>query len=141
MPTFRIGVDMRIRNFTPRAVQLLVEMPGPISGYVHSHDRVLDATFQHVVWLPSEGNARVQQFDEPIREHIIASYLIPVVRVTFGVPIDLPSPEQGTMLLVNPVTAYAAKDSGRTTDDLFLPNRPVRGDRGTIIGYTRFAVV
>lgn len=66
---------------------------------------------------------------------------IPVMKTTFGAPVDLPDPEDGVYYLVSLATANAAKAAGRTTDDLLLTLNPVRDADGRIIGCTALGAV
>lgn len=110
---------MKIKNLTPHAIYIVGE-----------NDNVV-AMFQ------SEGVARAEQKDEPAGE----LNGIPLVKSTFGIPVDLPDYERGTYLIVSSITANAAKAAGRTTKDLLLTSVPVRDVSGAIIGCKAFAVV
>lgn len=109
----------KIKNLTPHAIYIVGE-----------NDNVV-AMFQ------SEGVARAEQKDEPAGE----LNGIPLVKSTFGEPIDLPDPEENTYLIVSLVTANAAKAAGRTTEDLLLTSGLVRDEQGRIIGCNAFAIV
>lgn len=101
-----------IKNLTPHTVTILNE------------DGSVLAAFE------SEGVARATQKTERVGE--IEG--IPLVRTTFGEPIDLPDPEEGTYFIVSPATANAAREYGLTTKDLLLTCEPVRNAEGQIIG-------
>jgi hypothetical protein len=66
---------------------------------------------------------------------------IRLTRTVFGLPIDLPDPSNGIYLVVNAVTARAAKAAGRSTDDLLLPAEPIRDEQGRIVGCRSLSVV
>ncbi len=59
---------------------------------------------------------------------------IPIVKTTFGEPVDLPEYSQGTYYIVSALTAKAASLSGRNTRDLLLTGKTVRNSDGQIIG-------
>lgn len=96
----------------------------------------LDGT-EVAVYPPSGLVARAAQADQSVG----TVEGIEVVRTTFGVPTDLPDPEEGTWLIVSLATANAAKAAGRITDDLLLTSNPVRDDGGRIVGCRRFAIL
>jgi len=87
--------------------------------------------------FPSKGIARATQISEP------AGSLdgIELTRMTFGETYDLPSPAPDTYYVVSVITASAAKDQGRSTDDLLITADPVRDDNGKILGCKSFALV
>lgn len=109
----------KIRNLTPHAIFIVDEDGNPFT------------VFQ------SEGIARAEQKDEPAGE----LNGIPLVKSTFGEPVDLPEPEENTYLIVSLVTANAAKAAGRTTEDLLLTSGLVRDKQGRIVGCKAFAVI
>lgn len=109
----------KIKNLTPHAIYIIGE-----------NDKVV-AIFQ------SEGVARAEQKDK----HVGEINGIPLVRTTFGEPINLPDYEEGTYLIVSLATANAAKAAGRTTKDLLLTSNLVRDEQGRIIGCKAFAVI
>lgn len=55
---------------------------------------------------------------------------IPVVEMTYGAPIGLPDPIEGTAYIVNMLTIQAAVQVGRTTSDLYTTADLVRNDKG-----------
>lgn len=63
---------------------------------------------------------------------------IPVDRVKYEHPQNLPEPHEGIGLIVSSITANAARDTGRTVDDLFIPNGIVRNNSGIVIGCLGF---
>lgn len=101
-----------IKNLTPHTVTVLNE------------DGSALATFE------SEGVARATQTTEKVGN--IEG--IPLVRTHFGEPVNLPEAEEGTYLIVSLATANAAREYGRTTEDLVLTCEPVRNAEGQIIG-------
>lgn len=66
---------------------------------------------------------------------------IPVVTTTTGVITGLPDPQPGVHLIVSQVIAAAARDAGRTVEDLLVPHGQVRNDKGQPIGCTALARV
>lgn len=109
----------KIRNLTPHAIFIVDEDSNALTVF------------------ESEGIARAEQKDEPAGE----LNGIPLVKTTFGEPIDLPKPEENTYLIVSLATANAAKAAGRTTKDLLLTSGVVRDEKGRIIGCKAFAVM
>ena len=59
---------------------------------------------------------------------------VPIIKMTFGEPVDLPEPSDRVFYIVSVITANAARLSGRTTRDLFITGKTVRNDKGQIIG-------
>lgn len=86
---------------------------------------------------PSGTIARAEQTDVPVGD--IDGF--PLVRSSFGDPIDLPEHEEGVYLFVSLATAKAAQAAGRRTDDLLLSSQQVRDENGQIIGCRGFAVL
>lgn len=66
---------------------------------------------------------------------------IPVFRMEYGAPEDLPAPMPGKYLVVSALTAQAAARSGRDTSDLLIPAHMVRDAAGKIIGCAAFSRV
>jgi hypothetical protein len=64
-----------------------------------------------------------------------------LVRTSFGAPVDLPAPQEGVFYLVSSILVSAARQSGRTVEDLLLPSDSVRDAQGRIIGCRAFALV
>lgn len=131
-----------IRNLTPHAASIFVEdEQGPVTGSVGFGRAAKTTTFRLVAELASEGNARANQQDESVGKVEVAGEVLPVVRTTFGNPVDLPEPSDGVMLLVSLITANAAKAAGRPTGDLLITSNPVRDEAGKIMGCTQFAAL
>ena len=107
-----------IRNLTPHDVNLY-----------HGADVI--ATF------PSEGIARASQYAAPMGT--VDGF--PLVSMTYREPVGLPEPEPGVYLIVSSLTAQAAKNYGRPTDDLLLTALPVRNGTGAIVGCQAFGWV
>ena len=110
---------MGIKNLTPHKIVVYDE-----------YNQVLSV-------FESEGIARAEQKDEPAGD----LEGIPLLKQTFGLPVDLPDYEEGTYLIVSSITVNAAKAAGRTTKDLLLTSVPVRDEEGKIIGCRAFAIV
>lgn len=132
---------MGFTNLTPHDVVIFslrdcVEQPGG-RGYTLRHSGVIPlATF------PASGNvARAAQTQDALPSVRHNGAKIPVYRMTYGVPVGLPDPAEGTGLIVSALTANAAKAAGRPTYDLFIVQGVVRDDTGAIIGCTGFAQV
>lgn len=105
----------RLRNLTPHPVTLLPE----------------DGRQEVATVLESEGVARAEvRYTETTREVLG----VPIVEVEYGLPIDLPEPEEGVLLVVSLLTMEAAAQSGRLTWDLLRPEKLVRGADGQIVG-------
>lgn len=76
--------------------------------------------------IESSGIARCAQTDKEIG--IFAG--LPIVVTEFGEVVDLPEPVDGTAYVVSSITAQACKERM----DVFVPSRPLRDDKGRIIG-------
>ena len=110
---------MTIKNLTPHTVN------------------VCDSEGHVIRSFESEGIARATQSSTVIGEVDD----IELVEMSFGDPIDLPDPTEGTLLIVSVITANAAKACGRGADDLVITADPVRDADGRIVGCMRFAKV
>lgn len=66
---------------------------------------------------------------------------IPVVEMTYGAPIGLPDPIEGTVYIVSMLTIQAAIQVGRTTSDMYTTADLVRNDKGQIIGCRKLSRV
>ena len=110
---------MTIKNLTPHAVNI-VDSEGNLRRS-----------------FASEGIARATQSSTVVGE----VDGIELVEMSFGDPIDLPDPTEGTLLIVSVITANAAKACGRGADDLVIAADPVRDSEGRIIGCMRLAKV
>lgn len=86
---------------------------------------------------PSGTIARAEQTDVPVGD--IDGF--PLVRSSYGEPIDLPEYEEGAYLFVSLATAKAAQAVGRRTDDLLLSSQQVRDENGNIVGCRGFAIL
>lgn len=95
---------MKVINLTPHAVT------------------VLGANMELIAKIESSGNARSKQESSPIG--LLND--IPLFETHYGAPIDLPDPEEDTILIVSKITADAAKQVGRGTKDLYLVFDTVR---------------
>ena len=109
----------KIINLTPHTVSIVDE------------DGTVKATF------PSEGSARADQIETRVGE----LDGIELVSMKFGATENLPAPAEGVYYIVSVITANAAKEEGRSTDDIVITADPVRDDSGRIIGCKRFALV
>jgi hypothetical protein len=127
-----------IRNLTPHRIDVYHSDPG--------------LSDQLKVSFPPYGYvARAEEYSHPhgslhleIDHHNMTTYNvydIPVFTKHFGTPVDLPDRADGVMLIVSLITALAASENGRTTDDLLVTHDHVRDDQGRIIGCRSFALV
>lgn len=64
---------------------------------------------------------------------------IPIKKIDFGRPTNLPDFKPGTWIIVSRATAEAAKAAGRDTSDLLLTVDTVRDENGRIIGCRGFS--
>lgn len=91
----------------------------------------------NTVEFPSKGIARAEQ--ELVQTDSING--IPLFQITFGAPVDLPEPQEGTFYVVSAITAQAAQKVGRITSDLLLPAKLVRDESGRIVGCEGFSTL
>lgn len=107
----------KIVNLTPHAI----------------HVQLGDGSFQT---FESKGNARAfQSFAEAGNFKGIR-----FVHTKYGAPVDLPDPDGETYYIVSTITVTAARESGRTTDDLLTAVDPIRDVQGRIIGCKALAL-
>lgn len=132
---------MNLVNLTPHPVMIyLVEACITLPGG-RGYKLVDSSTTPVMVIAPSGVVARATQHEER-RDPITADGLsIPICRMVYGAPVDLPEPEEGVGYIVSAITANAAKAAGRPTDDLFITAGMIRDEQGNIIGCTGFAKV
>ena len=64
----------------------------------------------------------------------LGGVLVPTQETVYGKLEGCPSPKDGTVLIVSYLTAKAAKDTGRSPEDLRVPGKGVRDERGVICG-------
>ena len=88
-----------------------------------------------ILTLPSQGVARAES--KSVEVDTIND--IPVTEVSFGSPIDLPSPRENTVFVVSRITIESAKANGRTIEDLLTTDRLVRNDEGKVVGCESFS--
>lgn len=118
-----------ILNYTPHSIDVFRRedvIPDTGRGFLPRHGR--KPAFQ----IPSSGIARAASSLAPDG----ALDGIPLVREEFGAVEGLPRPELGIWLVVSKVTVDAARDHGRTTEDLLLTTGLVRNGDGAVIGCT-----
>lgn len=131
-------ITTEIINLTPHNVRLILEdCVEPVSGRGFK----LSSPEYSFVEYTSLGIARAasEQVSAGLIEESFGQ--VKLFRVKYGEPEGLPAYNPGTYYIVSSLTANAAKESGRNTDDLLIPNGMVRDDDGNIIGCTSFAVV
>ena len=91
---------------------------------------IVDKEGKVVKTFPSNGEARATQ--DEVKIGTVEG--VPIIKMTFGEPVDLPEPSDRVFYIVSVITANAARLSGRTTRDLFITGKTVRNDKGQIIG-------
>jgi len=135
------GIEMKILNLTPHPLILLMDHPeGEIEGTTGTGPSAVFSRYRKVAEIPPAGPvARAAQREEVVGSVPVEGTEIPVVRMSYGEPQDLPEPEEGTMYFVSVLTAQAAAASGRRTDDLLFSGKSVRNREGRIIGILSFA--
>lgn len=98
---------------------------------------IYDVNGNEVTRFESMGIARADSF-----ETVVGSINdIPVVEMSYGSPIGLPDPVEGTAYIVSMLTIQAAVQVGRTTSDLYTTADLVRNDKGQIIGCRKLSRV
>lgn len=86
-------------------------------------------------YQPEEGAIEIEA-KSILRERI---GVVPIFQIVYLQMVGLPSYEEGVFYIVKPTVVRAAKDLGRTIDDLFLPVFPVTDDEGVLIGFRGLA--
>jgi hypothetical protein len=132
---------MKILNLTPHPCVVLAEDPqGELEGTTGTGPSAEYRRYRVVATIPPEGRvARAAQREETVGSVPVEGAEIPVVRMTYGEPVDLPGPQPGTFYFVSVLTTQAAAAHGRTTADLLFSGKSVRGRDGRIIGLLSFA--
>ena len=98
--------------------------------------RILDDNDEILTtYQPEEGAIEIEA-KSMLREHI---GVVPIFQIAFSKMVGLPSYEEGVFYIVKPIVVRAAKDLGRTIDDLYLPVFPVTDDEGMLIGFRGIA--
>ena len=97
----------------------------------------MDADGNEVSKFESMGIARADSFETVVGE----LNGIPVVEMSYGNPIGLPDPVDGTAYIVSMLTIQAAIQVGRTTADLYTTADLVRNEKGQIIGCRKLSRV
>ena len=98
---------------------------------------IYDADCNEVTKFESMGIARADSFETVVGE----LNGIPVVEMSYGAPIGLPDPIEGTAYIVSMLTIQAAIQVGRTTSDLYTTADLVRNEQGQIIGCRKLSRV
>lgn len=107
-----------------------------IKNYLSHVCRILDDNDEMLTtYQPEEGTIEIE-VKSILREHI---GVVPIFQIAFLQMVGLPSYEEGVFYIVKPTMVRAAKDLGRTIDDLFLPVFPVTDDEGALIGFRGLA--
>lgn len=107
-----------------------------IKNYLSHVCRILDDNDELLTtYQPEEGEIEIEA-KSVLREHI---GVVPIFQITYSQMAGLPSYEEGVFYIVKPIVVRAAKDLGRTIDDLFLPVFPVTDDEGALIGFRGLA--
>jgi hypothetical protein len=130
-----------IKNLTPHPCVVLVPDPqGENEGTTGTGQKAEFLRYRKVAEISPAGPvARAAQREERVGSVPVNGTEIPVVRMSYGEPTDLPEPEDGTFYYVSVLTAQAAAASGRRTDDLLFSGKAVRGRDGRIVGLVSFA--
>lgn len=103
-----------------------------IKNYLSHVCRILDDNDEILTtYQPEEGAIEIEA-KSMLREHI---GVVPIFQIAFSKMVGLPSYEEGVFYIVKPIVVRAAKDLGRTIDDLYLPVFPVTDDEGMLIGF------
>lgn len=128
---------MKIINLTPHSCVILREDPqGDIEGVAPEG---VVRRYRKVAELPPSGRvARARQEEEIAGFILVNDVEVPVVRMTYREPLDLPEPEEGVLYFVSLLTAQAAAATGRRTDDLVFAGKTIRNREGQIIGIISF---
>jgi hypothetical protein len=131
---------MKIVNLTPHPCVVLVEDPqGELEGTTGSGPAAVFRRYRVVATIPPSGRvARAAQREEVVGSVHLEGAEVPVVRMSYGEPTDLPEPQPGTFYYVSVLTAQAAAAHGRR-DDLLFSGVAVRGRDGRILGILSFA--
>lgn len=107
-----------------------------IKNYLSHVCRILDDNDEILTtYQPEEGAIEIEA-KSVLREHI---GVVPIFQITYSQMAGLPSYEEGVFYIVKPTVVRAAKDLGRTIDDLYLPVFPVTDDEGMLIGFRGLA--
>lgn len=107
-----------------------------IKNYLSYVCQILDDNDELLtVYQPEEGAIEIEA-KSVLREHI---GVVPIFQITFLRMVGLPSYEEEVFYIVKPIVVRAAKDLGRTIDDLYLPVFPVTNDEGVLIGFRGLA--
>jgi hypothetical protein len=132
---------MKILTLTPHACVILCEdTQGELEGTTGTGPSAEFTRYRKVAEIPPAGSvARAAQREEVVGSVLVEGTNIPVVRMSYGEPTDLPEPEEGTYYFVSILTAQAAEAHGRRTDDLLFSGKSVRNREGRIIGLLSFA--
>ena len=112
-------MEKRIINLTPHCIN------------------IYDVDGNEISKFESMGIARADSFETVVGE----LNGIPVVKMSYGAPIGLPDPTEGTAYIVSMLTIQAAVQVGRTTSDLYTTADLVRNDKGQIIGCRKLSRV
>jgi hypothetical protein len=126
---------------TPHPCVVLCEDPqGDIEGTTVTGPSAEFTRYRKVAEIPPSGKvARAAQREEVVGAVPVNGTEIPIARVSYGEPQDLPEPEEGTYCYVSLLTAQAAAAHGRRTDDLLFSGKSVRDRNGRIVGLLSFA--
>ena len=98
---------------------------------------IMDIEGNEVMKFESMGIARADSFETVVDD----LNGIPVVEMSYGNPIGLPDPVDGTAYIVSMLTIQAAIQVGRTTADLYTTADLVRNEKGQIIGCRKLSRV
>ena len=129
---------MRFVNLTPHEIVVYRKEDCIIN---ENGNNISNASFPVLVIKPSGIVARAEQIEEKLPNVECFGSSIPVVRTKYGNPVNLPEKENSVGYIVSAITANAAHEHGRDTNDLYIPNGIVRGNSGEIIGCLGFSQI
>lgn len=130
---------MKLRNYTPHDIFLYSK--GDCVEVSNGSYQLLELAQPVLHVICSRFVARASVVQQPAQNISCAGVEIPVVSIKYGEPEHMPNPKEGYMFIVSSLTAAAAKEAGRTTEDLLIPAGLVRDKEGRVIGCTEFSQI
>lgn len=129
---------MENTNLPVNKVQYVNCTPHPVNIYALDGVTLL-GTIPKSGILPRASEETVQAGWDEVEN--LGGIRVPSVKTTYGKLEGCPDPVDGVVLIVSFITAKAAKDTGRTTEDLRIPGKGIRDENGLIIGACGTAIV
>lgn len=120
----------KVINLTPHSISIYSEEDA--ARYENEVGHTTFLPIPHTIIPPSGTIARARTEEEQVGE----LDGVPVYRMRYTDPIDLPDYEPGIVYIVSALTAQAAARAGRDTRDLYMVAHPVRDAAGNVIGCT-----